>query len=159
MSSIRRIAGRGLSGLVLACALLLPSVTIADSTGVPFIAGIWRGTLKSQYFDQSVAGSLHPKNSFKTKVTVTIVQNGEAADLAASFAYDDALPTSSNSSIAVSALGGFVGNFHLSLSNSDPAWALSGTVNRKGNTIELQGVMANDSLTHEISVHLKKQNN
>lgn len=159
MSSIRWIAGRGLSGLVLACALLLPSVTIADSTGVPFISGTWRGTLKSKYFDQSVAGSLHPKNNFKTKVTVTIAQGAEDDNLAALFTYDDALPTSANTSVGVSALNGFVGNSHLSLANTGPAWALSGSVNGKANTIELDGVMATDSLTHEIHIHLKKQNN
>jgi hypothetical protein len=159
VSSIHRIAGRGLSGLVLACVLLLPSVTIADSTGVPFVAGTWRGTLKSQYFDQSVAGSLHPKNKFKTKVTVTIAQTGDGPELAAMITYDDGLPTSSNTTIGVSALNGFVGNFHLSLANTGPAWALSGSVNNKANTIELRGVMANDTLTHEIDIHLKKQNN
>jgi hypothetical protein len=155
---VRRIAASFVCVVTLACLLSVPSMTIADSTGVPFLAGTWSGDLKSNYWDQSVAGSLKPKKKFKTKITVTIAQGLEDDNLAVTFAYNDGLPTSATSNSLVDALSGFVGNGHLNLSQNTPeAWALSGTVNGKGNAITLVGVMGTDSLTHELVIKLKKQ--
>jgi hypothetical protein len=145
--------------LTVAAALLLPSLTLADSSGVPFLTGTWQGSLKSNYWDQSVVGSLHPKKKFKTKVTMTIVQGVSSDQLAVTLSYTDGLPTTSVGTISVSALSGFVGNFHLNLADDDPATALSGTVNSKGTSIELNGVMATDTVTHEVQIKLKRSTN
>jgi hypothetical protein len=145
--------------VTLAAVLAVPSLTIADSTGTPFLDGDWAGSVKSVYWDQSVAGSIQPKKKFKTKISVHISQGMDSPELAATFSYQDALPTSSTTSIMVSSLGGFVGNGHLNLTNITPAWALSGSVNGKATSITITGVMGTDSLTHELTIKLKKQKN
>jgi len=156
---VRKIAALLIGVVTLASVLAVPSLTIADSTGVPFLAGTWRGSLKSSYWDQSVAGSLKPKKKFSTKLSVVIAQGAEDDALAVTFSYDDPLPTSSSTTTTVNALSGFVGNFHLNLANTSPAFALSGSVNGKGTSITLTGVMGTDSLTHELKIKLKKQDN
>lgn len=156
---MRKIAALFVSGMTLAAVLAVPSLTIANSTGTPFLDGNWRGSLSSVYWDQSVAGSIKPKKKFKTKVTVHIAQGMEDDNLAVTFTYDDALPTSASSADPVDALSGFVGNGHLNLSSMTPAFALSGSVNGKATSITLVGVMGTDSLTHELKIKLKKQNN
>jgi len=159
LRSLRGTAFRGVTGLTLAAALLLPSLTLADSTGVPFLAGSWHGDLKSDYFDQSVAGSLDPKNKFKTKVTMMIAQGESSDELAVVLSFNDGLPTSSSTTVSVSAFNGFVGNFHLNLSGNSPTTALSGKINKKGTSIELNGVIATDSVTHEVQIKLKRDHN
>jgi hypothetical protein len=158
---VRRISALALIVSVgtLAAVSVVPSLTIADSTGVPFLAGSWHGELKSVYWDQSVVGSLKPKKKFKTKVTVNVAQGMEDDQLAVTFTYDDPLPTSASTADPVDALSGFVGNGHLNLSNNAPAFALSGEVNGKGSQIKLTGVMGTDSLTHELTIKLKKDKN
>jgi len=101
---------------------------------------------------------IHPKRKFKTKVTLTIVQTGDDPVLAVVIAYDDAFPIGDGTPISVSALSGFVGNFHLSLVDADPVgFALSGDVNGKAASISLRGVAATGDLTHEIQIKVKKQ--
>jgi hypothetical protein len=90
---------------------------------------------------------------------MTIVQGSNDDQLAAILMYADALPTSPSTTVPAIALSGFVGNFHLSLSDANPAVTLSGTVNRKGTSIELNGVLATDSMTYEILVKLKRDHN
>jgi len=158
---VRRISALALlvSVVTLAAGLTVPSLTIADSTGVPFLAGSWHGELKSVYWDQSVVGSLKPKKKFKTKLTVNIAQGMEDDQLAVTFTYADPLPTSASTGDPVDALSGFVGNGHLNLSNVNPAFALSGDVNDKGTQIKMTGVMGTDSLTHELTIKIKKDKN
>ena len=150
----------GISCAALALAALsLPGAARADSNGAPNIGGTWRGTLTSKYWDQTSSALIHPKKSFKTKVTLTIVQTGDDPTLAVVIAYDDPFPVGDGTPLSVSALSGFVGNFHLSLVDADPVgFALSGEINGRATAISLAGIAATADLTHELRIKLKKQN-
>ena len=161
MAEARSLLARGAGSLVLMIALLAAGVTQADSNGAPNISGTWRGKLTSKYWDQTSSALLKPKLKFKTGVTVLIVQTGDNPVLSAVISYDDEnLPVSDGMNVPSSALSGYVGNFHLNLTDTDPlAIALSGEIKGKNaSKIELNGVAASGDFTHELKITLKRSN-
>lgn len=161
MAEARSLLTRCAVSLVLIAALLAPTVTRADSNGAPNISGTWRGKLTSKYWDQTSSALLKPKLKFKTRVTVLIVQTGDNPVLSAVISYDDAnFPVADGMDVPSSALSGYIGNFHLNLTDTDPlAIALSGEVKGKNaKKIELTGVAASADFTHELKITLKRSN-
>ncbi|MFI5314529.1 MAG: hypothetical protein ACHQ6T_02430 [Myxococcota bacterium] len=163
MSATRLLLARSLCAAVLVSALVVPGVTRSapkGSTGTPVLAGTWMGKLTSVYWDQTADGFLSPKHKFKTNVTLTIVQISGDDVLAATISYNPGLPITANDLVTVGTLSGTVGNSHLNLSNQGALLtvALSGSVNKKANSITLTGVGASTDFTHQITIKLKLQN-
>jgi hypothetical protein len=154
---------RGLCAAILMSALVVPGVTRSapiGSTGLPLLAGTWSGKLTSVYFDQTAAGFSSSKHKFKTNVTLVIAQTVGDDALAATISYNPGLPITANDLVTVGTLSGTVGNHHLNLSDQAVSLtiALSGSVNKKANSIKLTGVGASTDYTHEITIKLKLQN-
>jgi hypothetical protein len=146
--------------VIAAAAFFAPSLTSADSNGAPNIAGTWRGTLQSRYWDQTSSAATKPKLKFKTKVTVTIVQANDDPALAVVIAFDDDFPAADGNQLAVAALSGFIGNGHCSLSDSEPVvFTFSCDSNKNANHLKMVGVAATGDFTHELKMSLKKQKN
>jgi hypothetical protein len=143
------------TALVLA-ALLVPGAVRADSNGVPPIGGVWSGKFSDTYWDQTSAGSVKPKQKFKSKVDVTIDQSVDAFSMTIDF--QDPFFIDSSVGISQLILDGFGGNYHVSSSMSGAASVtLSGVANKSGTKLTLTGVGASSEFTHEITIKLKKQ--
>lgn len=145
--------------LAFALVLLAAPSARTESSGVPFIEGTWTGVWKSKYWDQTVEGSVRPRDKFKSDVTVTIVQDDQSGDLEATITFDDnPLPLHG---VSLQSLGvvGNVGNFHLNLSEEEgaPELAASGVVNSKASKLKLEGVLATGEYTYEFVIGLKRR--
>lgn len=152
MTKTRLAAARVLVALLLCTAV----VAHAASDGVPPVAGTWVGKLSSVYWDQTSAGSIRPRLRYKTRVSVSIVQNQDAVTMTITFPQGD-FPLTASSMLSQMTLNGFAGNYHLNAAmDSAPAITLSGTTNRRGTALTLTGVAASTELTHELRISLKK---
>jgi hypothetical protein len=142
------------SALVLA-ALLVPVASHADSNGVPPIGGVWSGTFSDVYWDQTSAGSVKPKQKFKSKVDVTIAQSVDAFTITINF--QDPFFVDSAVGISTLVLDGFGGNYHANAAmNGAISVTLSGVTNKGGTKLTFTGVGASSEFTHEVTIKLKK---
>ena len=140
-------------------AFSLASVARADSDGVPFIDGTWKGKIKATYWDQTNQASNKPKLRYKDKVDVTIDQG--VGDIEMSLDFTNGLPTSSDTVLTSAVLDGFVGNYHLSVNRSlvSPLLVGSGTINKKATRIKIRGTASSADVTIEFQIDLKKTGN
>src|SRR5258706_4884028 len=147
----------GISCAALAlAALTLPGAARADSNGVPPVEGTWSGKLTDVYWDQTSAGSLRPRQKFKSNVDVTIAQAVDQLTITINFV--DPFPVNSGAFVSQLVLTGYGGNFHVSgAMSAGPSVTLSGEVNKKGTSLQLDGIAASTEFTHQLSIKLKKQ--
>jgi hypothetical protein len=145
------------TALVLA-ALLAPRAARADSDGVPPIAGAWSGKLTDVYFDQTSDGSLKPKQKFKSNVTVIVAQ--ATGQITMTINFQDPFPVDGSTGVSQFVLNGYVGNNHMNASMDGAASVtFSGVINKKGNSLTLEGFAASTEFTHELKIKLKLQSN
>ena len=140
-------------------AFSLATVARADSDGVPFIAGSWKGKIKATYWDQTNQASNKPKLKYRDKVDVVIDQG--VGELEMDIEFKDGMPTSTDTVLTSATLDGFVGNYHMSVNRSlvAPLLVGSGTINKKATRIKLKGVAASGDVTMEFTISLKKTGN
>lgn len=140
-------------------AVLVPGRTLAESNAVPPIDGQWEGTLTSVYWDQTSAGSVRPKKKFKSNVDVDISQDPVHGDLTMVITFDpnNLFPASSAASVSQLTLDGAGGNYHLNAATgAGPSVALSGSSDKNGSRLKLNGVSASTDITHELKLSLKR---
>ncbi len=144
------------AALVLAVAAV-PNVTSADSSGVPFIDGQWTGKFQTNYWDQTIQGSVKPKKKFKSDVVVNIDQDDDEITMTIDF--EEQFPVSSGANVTQLILQGTSGNYHFNAGmDGGPSVTLSGSSNKSAKNLKAAGVAASDDFTHEIKLSLKRQN-
>lgn len=144
------------AALVLA-AVVVPAPIHAQSNGVPPVDGLWSGTFKSTYWDQTSMAAVKPKLKFKSKVAVDIDQ--DADEITMTITFEDPFPVNRGISVSQLVLEGFAGNYHVSAGlGTEPVVSLSAQSNKKGTSLKLTGVAASSEFTHEIKFSLKRKN-
>jgi hypothetical protein len=138
-------------------AVVVPSKTLADSTGVPVVDGQWTGTFQTTYWDQTQDGFIKPKKKFKSDVVVDIDQE-DTDEITMTITFEDELfPVSAGAAVQQLVLEGFTGNYHFNLAMDGGPWVtLSGSSNKSAKNLKLTGVAASGDYTHEIKLSLKR---
>jgi hypothetical protein len=139
---------------------LLAGVARADSTGVPFLDGVWQGKIKAKIYDQTIPGSNDRRFKYNSQIDVDIVQAEESDVLTVTVFFNDPLPVGTAEVAPTLTLGGRVGNFHMNMAGEEDGVTMvgSGDIDKKAKQIRMTGTAATSDYTIEFKLKVKRLN-